>query len=46
MGQIALRAIDFNANYIDNFTDIAIDVDGDGWVDVVNSAISRRKSSG
>ena len=30
-----LRAIDFNANYIDNFTDIAIDVDGDGWVDVV-----------
>ena len=30
-----LRAIDFNANYVDNFTDIAIDVDGDGWVDVV-----------
>ena len=29
-----LRAIDFNANYVDNFTDIAIDVDGD-WVDVV-----------
>src|SRR5450756_2932684 len=30
-----LRAIDFNSNYIDNFTDIAIDVDGDGWVDIV-----------
>src|SRR5260370_11110633 len=30
-----LRAIDFNANYIDNFTDIALDVDGDGWTDIV-----------
>ena len=27
--------IDFNANYVDNFTDLALDVDGDGWVDVV-----------
>ena len=30
-----LREIDFNANYIDNFTDIALDVDGDGWVDII-----------
>src|ERR1035437_9112289 len=30
-----LRAIGFNSNYIDNFTDIAIDVDGDGWIDIV-----------
>src|SRR5664279_1744868 len=30
-----LRQIDFNANYVDNFTDLAIDVDGDGWIDVV-----------
>ena len=30
-----LRQIDFNSNYVDNFTDIAIDVDGDGWTDIV-----------
>src|ERR1035437_697062 len=30
-----LREIGFNSNYIDNFTDIAIDVDGDSWVDIV-----------
>ena len=30
-----LRQIDSNSNYVDNFTDIAIDVDGDGWIDVV-----------
>jgi hypothetical protein len=30
-----LREIDFNSNYVDNFTDIALDVDGDGWIDVI-----------
>src|SRR5438477_8244848 len=30
-----LRQIEFNANYVDNFTDLALDVDGDGWVDIV-----------
>ena len=30
-----LRAIDYSNGYIDNFSDLAIDVDGDGWVDVV-----------
>jgi hypothetical protein len=30
-----LRDIEFTSNYVDNFTDIALDVDGDGWVDVV-----------
>ena len=30
-----LRSIDYTANYIDDFTDIALDVDGDGWIDVI-----------
>jgi hypothetical protein len=30
-----IRQINFNGQYIDNFTDISIDVDGDGFVDVV-----------
>jgi hypothetical protein len=30
-----IREIDFTNNYIDDFTDIPIDVDGDGWVDIV-----------
>ncbi len=30
-----LRQIDYSQNYIDNFTDLPIDVDGDGWTDIV-----------
>lgn len=30
-----LRELEFTSNYVDNFTDIAMDVDGDGWIDVI-----------
>jgi hypothetical protein len=30
-----LREIDYSQNYIDNFSDLPIDVDGDGWIDIV-----------
>jgi hypothetical protein len=30
-----LRQIDYSRNYIDNFSDLALDVDGDGWTDIV-----------
>ncbi len=30
-----LRQIDYSNGYIDNFSDLAVDVDGDGWVDVI-----------
>ena len=30
-----LREIGFNDNYIDNFSDLTLDVDGDGFVDIV-----------
>jgi hypothetical protein len=30
-----LRAIDFASNYVDNFSDLALDVDGDGFTDIV-----------
>src|ERR1700730_10576112 len=31
----ALREIGFTDNYIDNFSDLTVDVDGDGYVDIV-----------
>ena len=39
----ALREIDFNNNYVDNFTDIALDVDGDGWIDIVQFGYFSKK---
>lgn len=30
-----LREIDYQSGYIDNFADLPIDVDGDGWTDIV-----------
>jgi hypothetical protein len=30
-----LRDINFSSNYVDNFSDLPVDVDGDGFVDVV-----------
>jgi hypothetical protein len=30
-----LREIDYSAGYIDNFSDLPLDVDGDGWTDVI-----------
>jgi hypothetical protein len=30
-----LRSIDYASSYIDNFTDIPFDVDGDGWTDLI-----------
>jgi hypothetical protein len=30
-----LRQIDYTQNYIDDFTDLPVDVDGDGWIDIV-----------
>jgi hypothetical protein len=33
--KLPLREIDYSHGYVDNFTDIAMDVDGDGWIDVV-----------
>ena len=31
------RDIPFNGSYIDNFSDLAVDVDGDGYIDVVGA---------
>lgn len=33
-----LREIDFQANYVDDFSDLPIDVDGDGWIDIVQAS--------
>lgn len=30
-----LRQIDYSNGYIDNFSDLPVDVDGDGWMDIV-----------
>ncbi len=30
-----LRPIDYAQNYIDDFTDVTLDVDGDGWIDII-----------
>lgn len=30
-----LRSIDYNSGYVDNFSDLVMDVDGDGWPDVL-----------
>ncbi len=34
----SLRAINATINYIDNFSDLPVDVDGDGWIDIVQVA--------
>jgi hypothetical protein len=34
----SLRPIDATINYIDNFSDLPVDVDGDGWIDIVQVA--------
>jgi hypothetical protein len=31
----ALRQIDYSNGYIDNFSDLPVDVDGDGWIDII-----------
>ena len=33
-----VRDIPFNGSYIDNFSDLAVDVDGDGYIDVVRAS--------
>jgi len=38
-----VRDIPFNGSYIDNFSDLALDVDGDGYTDVVQIAYFARK---
>jgi hypothetical protein len=38
-----IRDIPFNGNYIDNFSDLPLDVDGDGYTDVVQIAYFARR---
>ena len=38
-----VRDIAFNGSYIDNFSDLAVDVDGDGFIDIVQIAYFARR---
>ena len=38
-----IRDIPFNGNYIDNFSDLPVDVDGDGYTDVIQIAYFARR---
>ena len=38
-----IREIAFNGSYIDNFSDLAVDVDGDGYTDIVQIAYFARR---
>jgi hypothetical protein len=38
-----IRDIAFNGSYIDNFSDLAVDVDGDGYTDIIQIAYFARR---
>jgi hypothetical protein len=38
-----IREIPFNGNYIDNFSDLPVDVDGDGYTDIIQIAYFARR---
>ena len=38
-----IREIPFNGSYIDNFSDLAVDVDGDGYTDIIQIAYFGRR---
>jgi hypothetical protein len=38
-----IRDINFNGTYVDNFSDLPLDVDGDGYVDVIQIAYFERR---
>ncbi len=38
-----IRDIAFNGSYIDNFSDLAVDVDGDGFTDIIQIAYFARR---
>lgn len=38
-----IREIPFNGSYIDNFSDLPVDVDGDGYIDIVQIAYFARR---
>lgn len=41
-----IRDINFNGTYVDNFSDLPLDVDADGYVDVIQIAYFDRACSG